>query len=612
MTRIAATFALSRRAALSLMAASAATPLAGWLNWARAESTDADARLRALLDASEAAQNRLDPLAAARRGQHPVETVFVDPLSDHYASTLLDNKTRERRQLLAIDRASLGPAGRIAYDVFRYRTEQTLEAFESGLFAISQKTPLDASFGLQVELPDFVSGAGAPFATVADYEKGLERLAGFSGYLQSTITRLQQGLAEGYVQPQVIVSNVLKQVDAMLGIPVERSPFYHCITTMPAQIAAADHARLAAAYRRSIEQSVYPAYRSWKNYLTDTYLPRATRMSGRSAMKNGEALYAANLAYHTTTRMNADEIHTLGLSEVARIRGEMERTRVQVGFKGDLPQFFDYIRKDPQFYFTRPEQLLARFREIEARIWPNIPKLFARSPKARFEVQALPALGDQRGTGYYRVGPADASQPGILFFNMSMLGTRPIPTLETLTLHEGIPGHHFQLSLAQEDDTLPPLLRFGESTAYSEGWGLYAESLGKELGMFEDPWQWFGHLDMEMLRAVRLVVDTGIHAKSWTREQALAYMLGNTSMAPRDVEVEVDRYISVPGQACAYKIGELKLQELRQRATRALGTKFDIRNFHEQVLDTGALPLEVLERKIDDWIAGVQMAAPSA
>lgn len=611
MTRSVAPFALSRRAVVSLVAASAVVP-ASFLKSVQAGPNDADARLRALLDASEAAQSQLDPVAAAGRGGPATQTVFVDPLSDHYASTLLDNKTRELRQLLAIDRASLGAAGRIACDVFRYRTEQTLGLFQSGLFAVSQRAPLNPSFGLQVELPDFVSGPGAPFATLADYEKGLERLAGFSGYLHSTIRRLKQGLAEGYVQPQVIVTNVLKQVDAMLGIPIGESPFYHCITAMPADISAADRVRLATAYRRAIEKSVYPAYQSWKVYLAGTYLPRATQAPGRSAMKNGQALYAADLARHTTTRMSADEIHALGLREVARIREEMERTRAQVGYEGDLPQFFDYIRKDARFYFTQPEQLLARFREIEARIWPQIPKLFARKPKAAFEVQPLPALGDQRGTGYYRVGPPDASAPGILFFNMSMLKTRPIPTLETLTLHEGIPGHHFQLSLAQEDTSLPPLLRFGQSTAYTEGWGLYAESLGKELGMFEDPYQWFGHLDMEMLRAVRLAADTGLHAKSWTRDRAIAYMLDNTSMAPGDVAVEIDRYISEPGQACAYKVGELKLQELRRRATQALKAKFDIRDFHDQVLNTGALPLEVLEAKIDGWIAGARNAFTAA
>ena len=281
----------------------------------------------------------------------------------------------------------------------------------------------------------------------------------------------------------------------------------------------------------------------------------------------------------------------------------MEAVRKQIGFDGDLKALFAHVRTDPQFYCKTPEELLARFAEIETRIWKGIPSQFRERPRAPFEVRPLPALGDQRGTGYYRAGPGDGVSPGVLYFNMSMLNTRPIPTLETLTLHEGIPGHHFQLTLVREKTGLPPLLRYGSNTAYAEGWGLYAESLGKALGMFTDPWQWFGHLDMEMLRAVRLVVDTGIHARQWDRERAIAYMLDNTSMAPRDVAVEIDRYISYPGQACAYKIGELTLQRLREAARKKLGARFDVRDFHAQVLDTGALPMQVLEAKIADWSA---------
>ncbi|MEX6725815.1 DUF885 domain-containing protein [Parapedomonas caeni] len=272
-------------------------------------------------------------------------------------------------------------------------------------------------------------------------------------------------------------------------------------------------------------------------------------------------------------------------------------------FSGDLKALFDFVRTDPQFYCKTPEELLARFTAIEARIWPGIPALFRRRPRAPFRVAPLPALGEQRGTGYYRPGPPDGQTPGTLYFNMAMLNTRPIPTLETLTLHEGIPGHHFQLTLARENAALPDLLRFGTGTAYTEGWGLYAESLGRDLGLFTDPWQWFGHLDMEMLRAVRMVVDTGIHARQWTRQQAIDYMLANTSMAPRDVAVEIDRYIACPGQACAYKVGELTFKRLRAEAKASLGSRFDIRDYHAKVLDTGILPMAVLEAKISDWIA---------
>ena len=301
--------------------------------------------------------------------------------------------------------------------------------------------------------------------------------------------------------------------------------------------------------------------------------------------------------------MTAAAIHALGVAEVARIRDEFERVRQQLGWTGDLKSLFEHVRTDPVFYCKSEAELLARFAEIESRIWPAIPRLFHRRPSAPFKVAPLPALGGQRGTGYYRAGPPDGVSPGILFFNMAMLDTRPIPTLETLTLHEGIPGHHFQINLVNEDKALPEVLKQGGSTAYSEGWGLYAESLGKELGLFRDPWQWFGHLDMEMLRAVRLVVDTGIHALGWSRQRAIDYMLDNTSMAARDVAVEIDRYIAQPGQACAYKIGELTFARLRREAAAALGPRFDVRDFHEVCLDTGALPLAVLEAKVKAWAA---------
>jgi uncharacterized protein (DUF885 family) len=401
----------------------------------------------------------------------------------------------------------------------------------------------------------------------------------------------------------VIVQQVIAQCDAFLAQPVEQTPFWSAVSKMPASFDAATRGRYEAAYRRAIEARVLPAYGALRDYLRKDYLPAALEAPGLWAMKDGAAIYADELAQHTTTTQGAGAVHAVGLGEVARIRAGMEQVRGEVKFGGDLAAFFEFVRTDPQFYYTKPDDLIARFREIEDRIWQGIPKLFARRPRAPFAVRALPSIGGQRGTGYYRPGPPDGVTPGVLWFNMAMLNTRPIPTLETLTLHEGIPGHHFQITLVLEDASLPAILRFGGITAYSEGWGLYAESLGPELGMFVDPYQRFGHYDMEMLRAVRLVVDTGLHARQWTRQQAIDYMLANTSMAPRDVAVEIDRYISYPGQACAYKTGELKLQELRQRATRTLGSRFDVRDFHACVLDTGAVPLAVLERKVDRWLA---------
>lgn len=593
-------FGLSRRRTLALLCTSA---VSAGLPVPVFAGTDEAARLRALLEQSAAADALLDPLSAAREDTAASGPAFVDPLGDAYAEALNANKSAEWQALERIDRAALPPVDRIAYDVYRYQLRETLTLFESGLFDVQRKAPFNPSFGLQVEFPDFVSGGPAPFATFADYDRGLERLDGFAGYLENAVVQARRGLADGYRQPRILIENLLRQVDAMLATPIERSPFWSAIDRLPDSFDAADRARLSAAYKARITDRIYPGYRLWQGFLRDVYLPAATPEPGRWAMKDGAALYLWELARHTTTTRSPEDIHALGLSEVARIRGEMEAVRLKVGFQGNLKAFFEYIRTDPQFYCKTPDELLGRFKAIEARIWTNIPNLFHERPQAPFEVRPLPALGDQRGTGYYRPGPPDGKSPGILFFNMSMLSTRPIPTLETLTLHEGIPGHHFQITLARENESLPPLLRFGSATAFSEGWGLYAESLGAELGMFSDPMQLFGHLDMEMLRAVRLVVDTGIHAKRWDRQQAIAFMLDNTSMAARDVEVEIDRYIAYPGQACAYKIGELKFRELRARSAAALGPRFDARDYHHQILTTGCLPMDVLDARIDAWIA---------
>jgi len=595
---------LSRRRVLALAAAASAAG-AGRVSAEAAPDGAAEAKkLNQLIADSAKAEGALDPLEAIRHGEAEAGG-FIDPLSDAYGTARLKAKTAERARLTAIDRSRLRPIEQIAYDVFAYKTDEALAAFSSGLFEIDRLTPLDPSFGLQVSFPDAASGAGAPFKTVRDYETGLVRLRGFSSYMKTAVARLKEGVAKGYVQPKIVVLNVVAELDVMLALPPEETPFYQPIKALPPAIGAADRVRLAAAYRDVVETEVLPGYRLWKAYLSETYLPLARDAPGLWAMKDGPKVYAAALRHHTTTDLSADAIHQLGLSEVARIRGELEAVRQTLGFPGDLHALFQHVRTDRSFYYSRPQDLLDRFKAIEARIWLGIPRLFNRKPKARFEVRPLPSMGEARGTGYYNLGPPDGSSPGVLYFNMSMLSTRPIPTLETLTLHEGIPGHHFQGSLAQENKALPDILRFGgdDFTAYIEGWGLYSESLGKALGLFTDPYQWFGHLDFEMLRAVRLVVDTGIHAKGWSRDRAIAFMTDNTSMAAKDIRVEIDRYIADPGQATAYKVGELKLLELRQRAQAELGARYNVKDFHDQILMTGAMPLAILEAKIDRWIA---------
>ncbi|WP_033373488.1 DUF885 domain-containing protein [Sandarakinorhabdus sp. AAP62] len=586
---------LNRRTALGLLAAVPATP-------ALAIAESASARFAALIARAAADDAALSPTGPPGQRRPAGEPAFIDPLSDEWAAATLANKRRAAAELAGIDRNALATAERIAHDVFARSLNQAISFHGSGLFAIQRQLALNPSFGLHIEMPDFVAGSGALFETGADYQIGLERLRLFAGHMDMTLVRLREGLAAGHVQPRVLVEKVINQVEALLAQPVDDTAFMSAIRRLPPTLAS-DRARWATDYRAMVGETVLPAYRRWLVFLRETYLPRTPAGPGRAAIPDGLRLYTAELERHTTLPMAAADIHALGLGEVGRIRAEFEKTRAELGFAGDLKALFEHVRTSPQFYCKTQEELIGRFTEIESRIWPAIPRLFHCRPKAPFKVAPLPALGDQRGTGYYRAGPPDGVSPGILFFNMAMLDTRPIPTLETLTLHEGIPGHHFQVTLVNEDPVLPAFLKRGGSTAYTEGWGLYAESLGRELGMFTDPWAWFGHLDMEMLRAVRLVVDTGLHALGWSRDRAIGYMLDNTSMAPRDVAVEIDRYIAQPGQACAYKIGELSFARLRREAQAALGGKFDVRDFHEVCLNTGALPLAVLDAKVKDWIA---------
>jgi uncharacterized protein (DUF885 family) len=585
---------LNRRTTLALLAAIPVAP-------ALATADAASARFAALIARAAADDAALSPTGPPGQRRPAGEPVFIDPLSDAWAAATLANKRRAAAALAGIDRSALSAAERIAHDVFGRSLTQAIAFHTSGLFVIQRRLALNPSFGLHIELPDFVAGSGALFETSADYQAGLDRLRLFAGHMDMTLVRLREGLASGHVQPRILVENVIRQIEALLAQPVDETAFMAAVQRLPPALAA-EQARWTTAYRTMTTQTVLPAYARWQAFLQADYRPNAAQAPGRAAIADGQRLYAFELERHTTLPMAAADIHVLGLSEVTRIRAEFEKTRVDLGFAGDLKALFEHVRTSPQFYCKTQDELIGRFAEIEGRIWPAIPRLFHDRPKAPFKVAPLPALGGQRGTGYYRAGPPDGVSPGVLYFNMSMLDTRPIPTLETLTLHEGIPGHHFQTNLVNENPALPAFLKRGGSTAYTEGWGLYAESLGRELGMFADPWQWFGHLDMEMLRAVRLVVDTGLHAQGWSRDQAITYMLDNTSMAPRDVAVEIDRYISQPGQACAYKIGELSFARLRREAQAALGSRFDVRDFHDVCLNTGALPLAVLEAKVRDWI----------
>jgi uncharacterized protein (DUF885 family) len=418
------------------------------------------------------------------------------------------------------------------------------------------------------------------------------------------IARFREGLASGVTQPKLVINNVVGQLDTMLAQGVEGSTFYLPVTSFPESISAADRARLTPLYRAAISSQIRPAFTRLRDFLRNEYLPRARETVGLTQMPGGAGLYTMLIESSTTLPLTADHVHRLGLREVARIRGEMDAIRREVGFRGDLAAFFEHIRTDPRFKPSSADQLAQGYYAIGRKVDERIGTLFRTVPRTRLEIRPVPAFLERNQAGaYYQDGTPDGSRPGVFYFNTYDLPSRVTTGMETLYLHEAVPGHHFQVSLAQENEALPNFMRFGGNTAFVEGWALYAEKLGPELGLFADPYQRYGHLDDEMLRAMRLVVDSGLHAQGWSRDQAIQYMLSNSAMGRTDATSEVERYIAIPGQALAYKVGQLKILELRDRARQALGAGFDIREFHEQVLGTGALPLTVLERKIDDWLA---------
>jgi uncharacterized protein (DUF885 family) len=400
------------------------------------------------------------------------------------------------------------------------------------------------------------------------------------------------------------MEKVVPQLDALAMDPPERSPLWGAIAAMPESIPAADRERITAAWRAKVAGEIVPAYRRLRDFIRDEYLPRCRDTAGYAALPDGAAWYAFAVRSSTTIDLAPERIHAIGLEEVARIRLEMDRVRRAVGFQGDLPAFLRWLREEPRFYFADEASLLAGYRDLQARVNALLPRLFDVFPKADYEVRPVEAFrARSMAGGEYMAGTPDGRRPGVFYVNTSDLGAQPRFGMETLSLHEASPGHHFQISIAQQLTGLPKFRRFGGYVAYQEGWALYAESIGKELGLFTDPLQWYGRLADELLRAMRLVVDTGIHAKGWSREQAIRYMLDASSMAESDVVAEVERYVAVPGQALGYKVGQLAIAALRQEAEGELGPRFDVRAFHRQLLVDGALPLEVLRGKIREWIA---------
>jgi uncharacterized protein (DUF885 family) len=562
-------------------------------------------RLRKLFADSDEASLKRNPLNALLRG----DLRYADQLGEFITDAAYNAERAAGRAdlkaLQAIPRMKLTPIERIAYDVFEAQTLDGLKGLSPEILALTRVRPINHFFGFHIFYTSFASGTGAaPFKTVVDYDNNLKRHREFVVLMDRSIARFREGMKSGVFETKMTIRNVIEQLDTQLKQAPEESPYYAPAKNIPATFSNADSARIPREYKAAIADGIFPAYRRLRNFLNDEYLPVAREAVGLSAMKGGAKLYDYLIESSTTLPLGADYIHNLGLSEVARIRTGMEGVKTEVGFKGSLAEFFEYLRTDSKFKPTSREALTQSYYDIGKKVDALVPQYFSTVPKSKLEIRPYEEFREKfEAGGGYQQGTSDGkTRPGIFYFNAYDLPSRTTPGMTTLYLHEGSPGHHFQISLAQENEALPPFMRFGGNTAYVEGWALYAETLGYQMGFFKDPYQRMGTLSDEMLRAMRLVIDTGLHTKGWSREKAINYMMANSNIGKTDATAEVERYIAIPTQALAYKIGALTIQRLRADAEKRLGTKFDIRKFHAQVLMTGALPLSVLEKKIDDWV----------
>ena len=506
-------------------------------------------------------------------------------------------QTRDYLQrLYAIDRSALDTDDQLNYELFRRQLQDSVDeaAFNGHLMPFSQRG------GVQ-NLENNTNSLR--LATTQDFDDWLARMGKVDEVIAQTIALAEKGRKSGLVAPRVLMERIPDQIAAQLADEPGASPFYKVFAELPESIPAQEQQRLRAAARDTIETTVLPAYERLAEYFTDTYLPAARESIGLSALENGSAWYELLARQFTTTQMTPDEIHRLGLDEVRRIRDGMQQIIDELDFGGSFQDFLVFLRTDPQFYFDNPDDLYEAYLATSKRIDPELVRLFGKLPRMPYGVKPIPdSIAPDTTTAYYSRPAADGSRAGTYWVNLYKPEVRPKYEIEVLSVHEAMPGHHLQIALQQEIGGMPNFRRFMGFTAFVEGWGLYSESLGHDLGLYKDPYSQFGALTYEMWRAVRLVVDTGIHYKGWTRQQAIDFFKDNAAKTELDIINEIDRYISMPGQALAYKIGQLKIQSLRQNAERALGDNFDIRAFHDELLGAGALPLDLLEQRMDAWL----------
>jgi uncharacterized protein (DUF885 family) len=565
-----------------------------------ADVADPTTSLHVLFDEFFERGLELNPTRASSIGDYRFNDQYANSIGPEYREASHQLNEVFLARLLNIDRKQLSRQDKLSYDMFRLNREQSLEGerFPGHLQPINQRSSALNSF---VQLG---RGTGIhPFKTIKDYDDWLSRIDGFVVYVDQAIANMQEGVQQGVVQPRILMVKALPQIESQIVDSAEESGFWAPIENMPDAFSQEERERLTVAFKEAIENKVIPSYKRVANFVGDEYLAAARDTVGLTALPDGEEWYAYNVKRVTTTDMAPDEIHQIGLAEVARIHNEMRGVMTEVGFEGDLKDFFDYVNNEEKFYFDAAEELIQGYRDMYERIAALATNLFDVFPKSSLEVRRVEPFREQSAGGAsYRTGTPDGSRPGIFYANAYKIKSRPIWNMESLFLHEAIPGHHFQRSLQVENEDLPNFRRFGGSAAYTEGWGLYVETLGKEMGVYTDPYQYFGALNGELWRSIRLVVDTGLHSKEWTRQDVLDYMYANSAVPESRAVSEVGRIIVSPGQVLSYKIGQLKIRELRDDAEERLGDKFDIKVFHTQVLMDGPMPLSMLEDKIGDWV----------
>lgn len=545
-------------------------------------------------------QLKLEPIYATFVGVNDYNDQFGGALTDEYLKARHELNSQYFSQAKTIDVDKLPASLKLSYDMFIYDRNMELigETYPEYFLPINQ------FYSTVFTMIQLGSGESAqPFKTVKDYQNWLARLRGFINWTKLAQQRMDEGIASKVVLPRVLVERIIPQLDAQLVTDAQSSIFYSPINLLPDDFTAQQKSQLTTEYTQLINAELLPALTQLRDYVKNDYLPNSRASDGWWGLPNGKDWYQHLANSHTTTTLPVDEIHQIGLSEVARILSEMDKVRVQVGFSGDLKAFFASLSSEPQYFFTDRQDLIDGYMTIKNRINQVLPQYFNVMPKADYIVKPVESFREQSAAGASYESPAvDGSRPGIFYINTYNLKAQPKWGMTTLSLHEASPGHHFQISIKQELTEVPQFQRFQGYTAFEEGWALYSEYLGVEMGLFNDPYQYFGKLSDEMLRAMRLVVDTGLHAKGWSREQAIQYMMDNSPMAESDIIAEVERYMAIPGQALSYKVGQLTILRLRADAEKALGDKFDLKFFHDQLLTSGSLPMAVMENKIADWI----------